>query len=433
MLNQYAPRIRRLALEGGWIVAGQAASVVGSLMLIRVLTAHLNPTQYGQLALGLTVATLVSQLVMGGVINAIGRFFAVAAAQQTLSVYLRASRQLMLQGTLAVLVIVVGVVVGLIGWNANQWIPISLAALFFSVLSSYNAALSGIQNAARQRAIVALHSGLDAWLKILLSWIVLHYWGASGTAVVLAYGFSALLVTGSQLRMLRRVMPADQQVFNPVDLAAWRSRMWRYSWPFASWGIFTWLQLVSDRWALEVFASTEDVGFYTVLFQIGMTPITIAATATMSFLGPILYGRSGDAQDAARNTNVRQITLKVTWVTLSLTLLGFLIAFWLHSWVFRCIVDAKYGSASYLLPWMVLAGGVVATGQILALKLMSDMKPGAMAQAKIVTALVGVGLNALGAAYAGLVGVVAAQLVFSFVYLAWMVRLAFHAKSTIKP
>lgn len=432
MLNQHASRIRRLALEGGWIVLGQVSAVLGSLMLIRVLTVHLSPTQYGQLALGLTVATLVSQLVMGGLINAIGRFFVVANEQQTVSVYLRAGRQLMLQGTLAVLVIVLGTVGGLVAWNASQWIPISLAALFFSVLSSYNAALSGIQNAARQRAIVAMHSGLDAWLKILLSWIVLQYWGANGTVVVVAYGFSALLVTVSQLHMLRRVMPTHTQIFNPADLAAWRMRMWRYAWPFASWGLFTWLQLVSDRWALEVFASTQEVGFYTVLFQIGMTPITLAATAAMSFLGPILYGRSGDAQDVARNSNVRQIALKITWVALSLALLGFVLAYWLHSWVFLCIVDAQYGAVSYLLPWMVLAGGVVATGQILALKLMSDMKPGMMSQAKIVTALLGVGLNVLGAAYAGLVGVVAAQVVFSFVFLAWMVRLAFHAESTIK-
>ena len=56
MFNKEAYRFRRLAVEGGWIVAGQAASVLGSLLLVRVLTGHLNPTQYGELALGLTVA-----------------------------------------------------------------------------------------------------------------------------------------------------------------------------------------------------------------------------------------------------------------------------------------------------------------------------------------------------------------------------------------
>jgi hypothetical protein len=37
--------------------------------------------------------------------------------------------------------------------------------VWFFVLSGYNGALSGIQNAARQRVIVALHVGMDALLK----------------------------------------------------------------------------------------------------------------------------------------------------------------------------------------------------------------------------------------------------------------------------
>ena len=56
MADRKISRIKRLAKEGGWILAGQIATVLGSLMLVRVLTEHLDPVQYGQLALGLTVA-----------------------------------------------------------------------------------------------------------------------------------------------------------------------------------------------------------------------------------------------------------------------------------------------------------------------------------------------------------------------------------------
>jgi O-antigen/teichoic acid export membrane protein len=38
----------------------------GALVLVRVLTEYLTPAQYGQLALGLTVAGLVNQVVMAG-------------------------------------------------------------------------------------------------------------------------------------------------------------------------------------------------------------------------------------------------------------------------------------------------------------------------------------------------------------------------------
>ena len=67
-------RYRRLVKEGGWIVIGQIVSVLGALVLVRVLTEYLEPTQYGQLALGLSVAGLVNQVLMGGVTNGICRF-----------------------------------------------------------------------------------------------------------------------------------------------------------------------------------------------------------------------------------------------------------------------------------------------------------------------------------------------------------------------
>lgn len=428
MLNNDIFRFRRLAMEGGWIVGGQAASVLGSFLLVRVLTEHLHPAQYGELALGLTVATLVTQLVMGGLINAIGRFFAVAAQQQALPVYFLASRGLMIQVTQLVFAISAVLVLGLYALDFSHWIPVSLAALLFAVLTSYNAALSGIQNAARQRAIVAIHGGLDAWLKIFFAWFVLQWWGTQIVGIVLAYAASALLVSVSQLQTLKRKMTCGAETVSMPVLIEWRSKMLHYSIPFTTWGIFTWLQLISDRWALEVFATTEDVGLYTVLFQIGVMPIAIAATAAMSFLGPILYGRSGDGLDLSRNISVSNITRQVTTVGLLLTLSTFFLALWLHSWVFQLVASPRYAVVSHFLPWMVLAGGTFATGQILAIKLMSDMKPGLMTRAKIVTAVVGVCFNILGAFYAGLYGVIFAQIAFSFLYLAWMVKLVFHLR-----
>ena len=60
--------------EVAWVVAGQAAAVVGSLALLRLLTTIMTPDEYGRLALGLTLAGLVGQAMTGGVANGIGRF-----------------------------------------------------------------------------------------------------------------------------------------------------------------------------------------------------------------------------------------------------------------------------------------------------------------------------------------------------------------------
>jgi len=425
-----SPRFQRLAKEGSWIVAGQIAAVLGALVLVRVLTEYLEPAQYGQLALGLTIAGLVNQVAMGGVTAGIGRFYSIAAENNDLTGYLHASRRLMGYATAVVAAIALVLMAGLLWLGYSQWMGLAAAALVLSVLSGYNSSLSGIQNAARQRAIVAFHGGLDAWLKILLAVGVMLWLGSSSTVVVLGYALSSLLVTGSQFFFLRRLIrPQDEK---SKASANWGRQIWAYSWPFSTWGVFSWAQQASDRWALQAFASTQEVGLYAVVFQLGYAPVGLATGLAMTFLGPILYQRSGSAADHTRNTSVHRIAWRITFVGLFVTALAFFFTFLLHEWIFHLLVAVKYHAVSYLLPWMVLAGGIFAAGQMLALKLMSEMKPAAMIVAKIVTTILGVGLNIYGASQFGLPGVVAALVAFSGIYFFWMAWLAQHPPASVK-
>ncbi len=415
-------RLRRLAKEGGWIVVGQIATVAGALVLVRVLTEYLGPEQYGQLALGLTVAGLVNQIVMGGIAAGIGRFYSIAAEKRDLGDYLHATRRLLAYATVAVVAIGLLLMASLYWSGYSQWIGLAAAALVFSVLSGYNNTLSGVQNAARQRAIVAFHGGLDAWLKILLAMGAVLWLGASSTAVVIGYACSSLLITVSQLIFLRRTIP--RQHIHTLNRQQWMHQMWAYSLPFSTWGVFTWMQQASDRWALQAFASTSDVGQYAVLFQLGFTPIALITGMAVSFLGPVLYQRAGDATDHARNANVHRLGWRMSHLSLIVTLLGFAITFALHERLFGLLVAPEYRGSSHLLPWVVLAGGIFAAGQMLALKLMSEMKSSTMTTAKIVTALIGILLNVIGAALAGMQGVIGALVAFSGIYFVWMAVLA---------
>ena len=97
MADREASRFNRLVKESSWIVFGQLAAVVGALVLVRVLTEHLDPAQYGQLALGLTVAGLVNQTVFGGFSAGIARLYSIAAEKHDLPAYLRDLVRLLMQ------------------------------------------------------------------------------------------------------------------------------------------------------------------------------------------------------------------------------------------------------------------------------------------------------------------------------------------------
>jgi len=418
-------RFHRLAKEGSWILVSQIVSVLGSLVLVKVLTDYLEPAEYGQLALGLTVAGFINQVVMAGLIAGIGRFYSIATEDGDLPGYIRASFRLLANATLVVIAIAIVLLAVLFSLGYFQWLGLVAAALVFSVVSGYSSSLIGMQTAARQRVVVAFISGVDVLLKILLVVGVMQLLGRSCTAVILGYALSSLFVVGVQFCFLRR-LGSPQGKKKPQLHGNWETQIWKYSLPFSAWGVFTWAQQASDRWALQNFSNTDEVGLYAVLFQLGYVPLGVVVSFAMSFIGPILYQRSGDASDHTRNTSVHLIAWRITFGGLLMTALVFVFTFLMHEWIFKLLVAARYRSVSYLLPWMVLAGGNFAASQMLALKLMSEMKSGAMTTVKILTASLSVGMNILGALWFGVQGVVGALVIFSFISLVWMVIIARH-------
>jgi O-antigen/teichoic acid export membrane protein len=414
-------RFHRLSKEGLWIVLGQTAAVVGSLAGVRLLTELLAPAEYGELALGLTVSALVNQTILGPLANGVTRFYAPAQEQGDVGGYLSAVRRLVMMATGFIFLIVLLALAGLLSSEYTQWIGIATAALAFAALSGYNAILNGIQNAARQRAIVALHQGIESWLRFSVASGLLLWLGASSAVAMSGYTVAVMVVLGSQYLFFRRTVRDNGIAAHPGN---WQRQVWKYSWPISVFGVFTWVQLASDRWALELFATTREVGTYAALYQLGYYPMSVASTMAMQFLAPIFYQRAGDASDKRRNADVQKLSWNLTGFSLAATAVAFLLALLFHRQIFRVLVASEYASVSQLLPWMLLAGGIFAAGQAIALNLMSQMRTQAMMTAKIVTALAGVVLNFAGAYWLGTAGIVIAGVIFSVLYFAWMAALS---------
>lgn len=412
-------RIQRLSKEGFWIVLGQAMAVVGSLVGVRVLTGLLNPSAYGELALGMTVATLVNQVILGPLGNGITRFYAPSVEKNDLTGYLKATGRLLFWATGLIILLIPFAAIGLLLTGQAKWIAIVTTAFIFALVSGYNGIFSGIQNAARQRSIVAFHQGIQPWLQYLIAASLLVWLGATSTNAMMGYAVAILLVNGSLYYFFRSNF--SKHATRAKDEKNWREKILNYSWPFAAWGVFTWLQLSSDRWALGYFATTKVVGMYAVLFQLGYYPISIATSIVSQLLAPIYFQRAGDATDSYRNTHVSIINWRLTKFVLGLTIVAFIVTFIFHAQIFGLLVADEYRSVSYLLPWLTFSAGLFAAGQINALNLMSQMKTNKMVIAKVVTALLGVLLNFIGAYAYGINGIVAASFIFSIMYFLWMV------------
>lgn len=242
---------------------------------------------------------------------------------------------------------------------------------------------------------------------------------------MLGYVLASLCVLISQFHFFRHKFFGIARTGKDHSNAFWwRQQMREYAWPYAAWGAFTWAQMSSDRWALQIFGTTSDVGLYSILYQLGYYPIILLTQMMVQLLAPILFSEAGNATDPGRIQRTRTMVKTLIIGTLLFTLIATVLASLLYRKIFEWLISPEYHSASILLPWFALSAGVFAAGQVASLLPMSNMKTRMLLTPKIGTAVFGVFLNIVGAYKWGMTGVVFASIIFSSAYFCWVLWLA---------
>ncbi len=412
--------LRRIGMEALAVGTGQVAAAIGSVVGVRVLTEAMSPAAYGELALAMTMGSLGLQVLLAPLTTAALRQFAPAYEAGDLRGYLLAVQKLFLGATMVIGVLAcIGVAV-LALLSRAAWIGLTLAAFAFTLFAGGSAVLGGMQNATRRRVVAATHSAVASWLRFAVAVVLIHLTAHATSGMAMAgYALASAGVFASQLYfVIKGIAPMAGP--EAIDEQRWVSAMLTYGWPFAAWGIFVWAQLVSDRWALGAFATTTDVGYYSVVYQLGFYPILMASSLLGQVLEPILYARAGDASDPARVHGAVRLNARVAAVTLGATVLGALAAAQFHPLVGRLLLAPEYRGVTHYLPWVVVAGGLFATGQVASTFFMISKRSAALAAPKIVTAIAGVAMTFVGAKWWGIAGVIGASIAFGVVYCAWV-------------
>ena len=418
--------IRRLGAEFSWVLAGQIAATAGSVVSVRVLTAYLTPLVYGQVALALTVATIAQQVALGPLGQGAMRYYSSANESGQIRSYAVAVSSLAAKASAVLVFIYSLVALVALATGHSQWIRLLIPTVLYALVTGASGILDGMQNAARQRAIVAFHQGLGQWLRMAAVAIPAALFGPSVAAVL--YGFTAAaaaILISQALFFTSRLYNSSPGVSSGPNV--WTAKLVSYSWPFSTWGLFGWAQSVSDRWALQAFGSSSEVGLYAVLYQLGYTPIVLIAGLSVQLLGPVLFHRCGDGTDPSRVAGVGRMIDRLTLGALVLTLLATCLAAVCHTFLFGLIVGERFRQTSFLLPPMVMSGGLFATGQIAALALMSTSESKRLIAPKIGSACFGVPVTFLATFLGGMAGTVYALVLSAALYCAWVVWLSKHS------
>ena len=403
--------IKRLGSEAGWVFAGQILSLIGTLIGVRVLTEYLSPSVYGTLGLSLTVAALFNEVIIGGLIGAFTRFYSISAKAEDVHRYVRGVRFLLIvAAAIAVSLLLVLTPVLLSGYEGLTF-GVGLVITLFAVLFGTSAALNAVLNGARRRSIVAFNSVIDAWLKIGLAVLAIHFFGASASAVLAAYAVSLFLILMHQIYRVRQLSEATETKGD----RKWVREMLIFAWPASVWGIFTWAQQVADRWSLQAFYSSAEVGLYSVVLQLGYFPMTLLMGMLGTFLTPIFFQKTDD-QHAHFSQEQNPWWRMVTLAGLGISILAALMAYLLQDLIFSLFVATEFQSVRGYLPVMVLSGGLFGLGSLLAVRLMAHMRMIQLGKIMVATSVTGVLIAVWLTSLYGLDGTVAGKLLFSAIY-----------------
>ncbi len=390
------------------------------------MTDSLNTQSYGELALGMTIATLVNQLAFGPLSGAVLRFFAPALESRQLSKYLDGAGLIVFVVCALTLGVAALSIVGLLIFDLSRWIGFCIGIAFFAIVTGINNILDGMQNAARQRPVVAIHQGFGMWMRFLLAVGLIQIYGISSTIAIWGYVAAALIVMLSRFFFFRkRILSLRGALIDsqPTKEKNWARQMLSYAIPMSSYGIFTWAQQSSDRWVLAFWLDTSTVGLFAVLYQLGYYPLQLISEFTTQLISPILFSRAGDGLDRARMSTTIKLNNLVISGAIVFSLFASIIAFFYHEQLFRFLAAPEYRQVSVFLPLTVIASGLFAAGQIGALSILISTNTKLLIAPKIGISISGIILNIIFVYFWGIAGVVMAGLVVSFVYLVWILWL----------
>jgi O-antigen/teichoic acid export membrane protein len=340
--------MKRQVSEAFWVIGGQAATALGTVVGVRVLTQFLKPSAYGVVTLALGFSVLAIGLVATPLTQAAIHFYpsvvSTASEQTLLKSLLRCFR------TMAPWVVGVAVLAGsayVFLWHGSPLLVLLLAALL--ACDCWRWANLSLLNAARNQRRYALWTTADMWSRPLAATAAVLFFGQSPIAVLGAYVIVSAVLSIAFAPRVRSVGVETPAIAEPAarELDA---RMWAYALPLLPLGLIAWGSSLGDRYVIGAVLSVADAGLYAAVYGLASAPFTIVGGTAEQALRPIYQTAVSSGQTARAR---RILTLWVLAVT-GVCAFGLILFTFGHQLIAHFMVGKPYRQASALMPWIGL-------------------------------------------------------------------------------
>jgi O-antigen/teichoic acid export membrane protein len=192
----------------------------------------------------------------------------------------------------------------------------------------------------------------------------------------------------------------------PLQLqAAMQQRLTTYSIPNGIWGLFYWLQMGGERWMIEYFLTTSDVGIYSLMVNIGNVGVITTYMLVTQFIQPMVFEKFSDMTDAAKFQQGFKFIWAYTLVMIIIVITFVAITALFSTQMLLALSRPDFVAAAHLLPIICGGLGCFAISQTLTMTGQALGQPQAYLKTRLSISVLGIVLNFFGCKYFGLLGI----------------------------
>ncbi len=369
------------------------------------MTEVLPQSEYGRLALSLSIAAFFQTCISGPLVATSLRFFSISTLKKEQNSFFSTIKTILIFLIASYSATALAVVSISFIFDLDKIYALSI---FFALVTGIDSVYSGIQTAKRSRVIASFHQGLGVFFRFSIGFLVVNLYGGGAYGALIGYILAGCGILISQMYFLKEILYSNSKQ------SKINQEMLLYGSKFAIFGFFSWLQSSADRWSINYFLSIEDVGSYSVVYQLGYYPMILLSSTLMQFIYPIIMQESSSKETKLQSlVKIDKYAFNFFLICLVAVILGELF----HPFLFKILTASTFRESSKFLSVILFASGLFSVAQILSLRLELMMNVTLLAKIKIINSIIGALIIIAITPLKGLSGVVYGTLTTSILYL----------------
>lgn len=364
-----------------WTFLYQLITLVGGLVLIKLLATTLSKETYGYYSLINSIVALIVMLPFSALMQGVTRYISIYQNKFKYNEFF--TIVIMLHLFIILIYFIFSIIFKNVSNLSSDWNAIYYWVVFFSFSEIIKILFRTINNTNRERKNLVISTFLEFSLKVVLVYLIYINYKIDIKYLLVIFIFSNIFSTLVMMYKSKNFFTLKSLKFRESKMFI--LRIWLFASPLVIWAIFGWLRDMSSRWYLDYFLDKEQVALFTMMSSIAM----IAPTALQGLIGgffvPILYQKENKTRGY-----IRRFLYKMLPMILMLFLLSFIITYFFKNEIILLIADEKYLKISWMLPWMFLTFSVYVLSMMATYEIFSYKKTKLLLWSSVVPGIISI-------------------------------------------